>query len=228
LFAVQYTEPWYNKTASQWETVAYINRANAWEIFEPNLRQKTNAFNAMVDKAENQHEPFRKILLYIAASELAQKEELLSSFYFADVLYPLGASFFDDTRTLLSELPAKIQDKKTSSTIYVECEGDFDGSVYTAVTAVFGNANFPITKEKSKAAYTSLVTIGENVQTLSAGTFYYPTITVTIVGKTDAVASYSKSLDRVGASDAAVAKRRAYTAIANEIQKSFFDHLREG
>jgi len=228
LFAVRYTEPWYNQSAGQWETVAYIDRAEAWEIFEPNLRQKTDAFSALYNEAEKQKEPFTKILLYIEASGLAVKEELQQQLYFADALNPLGASFFGDIRAMLSEIPAKIEKNKTNAAIYVECENDYDGSVYSAVASTFSSAKFPVAKEKSNSAYTCLTVIGENIQKLSAGTFYFPTITVTINGKNGVVASFNKTLDRVGASDAAVAKRRAYTAIANEIQKSFLRQFLEG
>jgi len=228
LFAVRYTEPWYNQSANQWETVAYIDRAEAWEIFEPNLRQKTDAFSALYSEAEKQKEPFTKILLYIEASGLAVKEELPQQLYFADALNPLGALFFGDIRAMLSEILAKIEKNKTNAAIYVECENDYDGSVYAAIASTFNSAKFPVAKEKSGSVYICLAVINENSQRLSAGTFYFPTITVTINGKNGVVASFSKTLDRVGASDAAVAKRRAYTAIANEIQKSFLRQLLEG
>lgn len=228
LFAVRSTEPWYNQSASQWETAAYIDRAEAWEIFEPNLRQKTDAFSAIYNEAEKQKEPFTKIMLYIQASGLAAKEELQQQLYFADALNPLGASFFSDIRAMLSEIPAKIEKNKTNAAIYVECENDYDGSVYAAVASTFSSAKFPVAKEKSNSVYTCLAVIGENAQKLNAGTFYFPTITVTVSGKNGVVASFNKTLDRVGASDEAVAKRRAYTAIANEIQKSFLRQLLEG
>jgi hypothetical protein len=228
LFAVHYTEPWYNQSAKQWETVAYIDRGEAWEIFEPNLRQKTDAFSALYNEAEKQNDLFTKILLYIEASGLAVKEELPQQFYFADALNPLGASFFGDIRAMLSEIPAKIEKNKTNAAVYVECENDYDGSVYAAVASTFSNAKFPVAKEKSNSAYTCLAVIGENAQKLSAGTFYFPTVTITISGKNGVVASFNKTLDRVGASDAAVAKRRAYTVIANEIQKSFLRQILEG
>lgn len=228
LFAVRYTEPWYNQSAKQWETIAYIDRAEAWEILEPNLSQKTDAFSAIYNEAEKQKEPFTKILLYIEASGFADKEELQQQLYFADALNPLGASFFGDIRAMLSEIPAKIEKNKINSAIYVECENDYDGSVYNAIASIFSKAKFPVAKEKSSSVYTCLTVIGENIQKLSAGTFYFPTITVTINGKDGVVASFNKTLDRVGASDAAVAKRRAYTAIANEIQKSFLRQLLEG
>ena len=228
LFAVRYTEPWYNQSAKQWETAAYIDRAEAWEIFEPNLRQKADALSALYNEAEKQKEPFTKIALYIRASGFAVKEELPQQLYFADALNPLGASFFGDIRAILSEIPAKIEKNKTNAAIYVECENDYDGSVYAAVASAFSAAKFPVAKEKSNSAYTCLTVIGENAQKLNAGTFYFPTITVTISGKNGVIDSFNKTLDRVGASDPAVAKRRAYTAIANEIQKSFLKQLLEG
>ena len=226
LFAVNYTEPWYNQTANQWETVAYINRAEAWDIFEPRLRQKADAFRVLVEEADRQREPFTKILLYSNALSLVAAEELMEQFFFADALNPLGASFFSDTRSLISELPATIERNVANAGIYVECENDYNGSIYTAVAAVFSNAKFPVAKEKSSALYVCMVVVGENAQQLNAGTFYYPTVSITLNGRNGVVASYNNTLERIGAADANVAKRRAYDAIANEIQKSLFESLR--
>ena len=44
LFALRQSETWFNKTENQWETVAYIDRDEAWTIFEPRLIQKTAPF----------------------------------------------------------------------------------------------------------------------------------------------------------------------------------------
>jgi hypothetical protein len=74
LFAVNYTKTWYNKSSGQWEIVAYINRNEAWELYEPELKRKNDAFRAMYDEAERKNEPFQKILFYSNANNIAIKE----------------------------------------------------------------------------------------------------------------------------------------------------------
>jgi hypothetical protein len=63
------------------------------------------------------------------------------------------------------------------------------------------------------------------MQKLEAGTFYYPTLTAALTGKNGALFTYSRTLERVGAVNPDVAKRRAYNEIAGEIEKSFLEEL---
>jgi hypothetical protein len=223
LFAVRYAAPWYNKSANQWETVAYIDRDEAWKIFEPELRQKADAFNAMYQEAGLQDEAFTKILLYTKALNLASREKIASLLGFADILYPQITVSFDDTRSMISAIPANIEKLKSLSVIYIECDTDFDSTIYTALGSAFSSRGFPVAKNKASAAYICTALVAENIRKLDAGTFYYPTVTVNVSGKDGVIFTHSVTMNRVGASNADVAKRRAYTAISNEIQKSFFE-----
>jgi hypothetical protein len=227
LFAVNYTEPWYSKDVDQWQVVAYINRSEAWSLYEQELRIKTNMFNAMYKEAEFTDESFKKVLFYSNADTLASKEKLFEKLSFANILYPPGSVFFGDTRIMLSEIPSKIENLKSMSSLYIECNIDYDNSIYTAISKIFSVQGFPITKEKGQAAYTCNVLIDENEQYLNAGFFYYPTININIIHKKDVIFSFNTSLSRIGASNEDVAKKRTYAAISNEIHKSFLLEIRK-
>jgi hypothetical protein len=224
LFAVRYTEPWYNDGTGQWEAVAYIDRNEAWGIFEPNLTQKTNMFNAVYDEAERQNEPLRRILLYTKAAGIARREDILTLLQFAAYLNPAGVLLFDDTRYRLSQIAANIEKLKSSCGIFIADAG-IDPLISTAFAESLARGYFPIEKSEGNAAYICTIAIVENQQTQSAGTFYYPSVEAIISGKNGAVFAYTLSLNRVGASTPEAARRRVYTAITNEIKKNFFEEL---
>jgi hypothetical protein len=223
LFAVRQSENWFNKTQNQWETVAYIDRNEAWSIYEPQVRQKADTFRSLHQAAATNGEPMKQAFLYSSAQRLSG--ELLTLLEFAEILHPAQAAWFDDVRDALAEIPVKIEQVKSRSSIYIDCPVDFDATVSTALANSFGKQRFPIETVKGKAAYLCAASIGENIRVSDAGTFYYPTINVNITGKVGVLFSYSTTLNRIGASDPNVAKRRAYTAIANELQKSLYDEL---
>jgi hypothetical protein len=228
LFAVNYTEPWYNRSTEKWEVVAYINRIEAWTIYEPELRRKADTFNTMYKEAERQDEHFMKILFYSNANDLSIKEELLENLAFANILYPPGASFFDDTLICLSKIPSRIEGLKPLITLYIDCETDFDNSIYTVISTIFASQGFPVTKEEMQAAYFCKVSVNENEQILTAGVFYYPAINIYISNRNKVIFSYSRALNRSGASNEDIARRRTYDAISNEIQNSFLLEIRKG
>jgi hypothetical protein len=64
--------------------------------------------------------------------------------------------------------------------------------------------------------------VSENQQELEAGTFFTPTIAVTVSGPGGTLFSYSTGITRQGARNLEIARRRAYTALAAEVERSFY------
>ncbi|WP_157784182.1 hypothetical protein [Treponema primitia] len=226
LFAIHFAAPWFNKETGEWETIAYIDRDEAWEIFEPNLRQRADNFRNLCQIALSDNEVFNKILIYSSAMNSA--EDLLIAFEFARTLHPLKAGAYKDIQTTLSKLPSEIAQLKLHSMIFIECPTDLEGTVYAAFSDILSKSGFPISNKQGNAAYIVTIGISENEQILQSGIFYSPTLEVTIAGTGGSVFSYGTTFQRIGASSAAVAKRRAYTAIADMVRNSFPIELEKG
>ncbi|GHV77404.1 hypothetical protein AGMMS49942_22250 [Spirochaetia bacterium] len=180
LFALRQSETWFNKAENQWETVAYIDRDEAWTIYEPRLTQKTAPFMTAFRRAETEEDPLRQFVSFSAL----QDPELLTMLDFAQVLHPRKAQAFDDVRSA-----------------YSEC------------------------RNKAEAAKRCQAVVTENEQKMQAGTFFTPTIAVTLSGKDGVIFTYNRGITRTGAKDPAVAKRRAYIALGKALQETFWDTL---
>jgi hypothetical protein len=216
LIAVRYTESWYNQAEKRYECMAYIDRAEAWSIYEPVLRQGVEAFISLYQAAETDQEPFRQISLYSAAHREALKSlpEVSPKLSFARTLDPQAAKQFDDVFTNAASVPQKIRSAKSRSTIFIQCSSDVDGTVYSTVSKALSAEGFPVTTNKDAAAVICEVSISENRQTLPAGTFYTPSVNIIMNGKTQSLYSFSTSVDeRIGANNPDVARQRAYMAI---------------
>ncbi|GHV34578.1 hypothetical protein AGMMS4952_26980 [Spirochaetia bacterium] len=220
LFAVKYAAPWFDKGAAQWMTVGFIDRDAAWRRFQPLLEEKAGGFSGLCLEADTQEDAFTKALLYRKAGNFAIQEGVAEMLAFAFLLNPSEALFFEDVQGSLAALPAKTTRALTFCTVYVECDGDFEGRVGAALTAAFGGQGFPVVREKDAAIYQCAAKVDGNGQTLEAGTFYRPVVTVSVAGKNGAVFTWGTTLAKVGASDPNVAKGRAFSALVKEIQSS--------
>jgi hypothetical protein len=204
--------------------MAYIDRAEAWNIYEPVLRQGVEPFLSLYQAAETNPEPFRQISLYSAAQKEALKSlpEVSPKLFFARILDPKAAAPFDGFFTGASSIPQKILSAKSRSTIFIQCNSDVDGMVYSVISKVLSADGFTVTTNKNTAAVICEVNISENKQTLPAGTFYTPSVNIVMNGKTQSLYSFSASVDeRIGANNPDVARQRAYIALASKLGKTF-------
>jgi hypothetical protein len=218
LFAVRYTEAWYNDRAAEWEVLAYIDRAEAWAIYEPALRQKADAFRSLYRAAETDAQPIQQFYLYQAARGAAPELERLLDF--ARVLRPAGAAAFSDVEEAFAALAQKTAAARTGTRIYIDCPVDSEGAVYSALARAFGGLGFTVEQNKEAASAVCGVTVNENTQKLEAGTFYTPEITLNLTGKTGPLFTWSAAAQRAGAFNPDIARRRAYAALVREIEKS--------
>jgi hypothetical protein len=224
LFAVRYTDPYQNPQTGEWETLAYIDRAEAWTIYEPVLRQEAEPFLSLYRTAEAESESVRQISLYGAAHKAALEfvPDFSRELSFARILKPKAAEQFDGVITAAASVPQKISGARSRSTIFIQCNSDSDGMIYTAVSKALSAQGFPVTTNRDTAAVLCEVNISENRQTLPAGTFYTTGVNIVLNGKTQALYSFSASVDeRIGANSPDVARRRAYSAIAYKLGETF-------
>jgi hypothetical protein len=219
LFAVRYTEAWYNGRASEWEVLAYIDRAEAWAIYEPALRQKAQTFRNLYRAAEADGEPIKQFYLYQAArGSMPELERLLG---FARVLHPRKAAAFSDVSEAAAALAQKTAAARTGTRIYIDCPADSEAAVYSALARAFGGLGFTAEQDKEAASAVCEAAVNENAQKLEAGTFYTPGITVTLRGKSGTFFTWSAAAQRAGAFNPDIARRRAYAALAQRIDETF-------
>jgi hypothetical protein len=219
LFAVRYAEAWHNPAAGEWEALAYIERAEAWALYEPGLRQKAGQFESAWGAAETETESLKQLYLYSRCRVMA--EGLPALLEFAQILYPQGAARYSGLGQALAGLPQKIETARSEARIYIDCPGEFEGMLSGALGRAFGEAGRTLEKDKTLASVVCAVDVEENAQKQRDAVFYRPALTLRLQGKTETLLSWNTTAGRAGGFKPDVAKRRAWAGLVQKIEESF-------
>jgi hypothetical protein len=231
LFAVRYAQdPYRNPQTNQWETVAYIEREEAWEAFEPEAKKLGDSFLSLAREADAEEDPLKRFFALKAAERYAQSPDYTRTVAFGQLLAPARMNAaFAEPRAAESELAQKIDAARREATVFVDCPLDSDALVTSALTKALGAEGFAAAKTREDAAEICLASVTEGARTDSSGiTAYFPSVTITLAGKSgEALFSCSIAAERQAAMTAEVAKRRAYTALAQAVTDNFSKELNE-
>ncbi|MDR0411728.1 MAG: hypothetical protein LBH75_07125, partial [Treponema sp.] len=223
LFAVRYAEPWLNPATKTWETAAYIDRAEAWAIFEPRLASQTAPFMALYQAAEADAEPMRRYLCYRGA---AARADLSAYLDFAQTLNPARAGAFSPVRDALGALAQRLNQARLEASVYIDCPVDLNGAIRAALTKALSAEGFPVTGDRDAAGAVCSATVNEGAERREVGTFYNPELVLIISDKTgNALASMTLKGPRQSAIGPDIARRRGYTALAAEVEAAFHDEF---
>ena len=223
LFAVHYTKPRFDKKQKQYEVTAYIDREEAWRIYEPKIEDSVQSFEQFYSNAISQSDNLSKIIGLSRASKEAKRGELIKKLDFALILNPDRAEKYSETRNKISDIEAAIRKLAKNCSVSVKVSSDHEERISKSVKESFSKLGIKNLTEN--AEYLCSVEISENVQSLPAGTFFTPSFTIQIEKMGEVIYSVSRQLKKIGAKNEAVAKQRAFSAVAGEIQKSLQSEL---
>jgi hypothetical protein len=227
LVALRYAEdPWFDPAAGVWETVAFIDREEAWTVYEPEAAKVRDRLLALSAAAEAEAEPFSRALRFSVAAIYGESAEFGAIRGFAQALYPAKAQvLFGDTDRLLAALPERIYSARQSAAVFIDCPADLDGLIYRAAAEALGTAGFPVEGNRNAASSVCLIRVDQGEQKMESGIFYTPSLTGTVNGRSGAVFLFTAKAPRQGAVNPDVAKRRAYTALAAALGEAFSGEL---
>ncbi|AEF86345.1 hypothetical protein TREPR_3856 [Treponema primitia ZAS-2] len=222
LFAVRYAEAWFNKAEKQWETTAYIDRAEAWAIYEPRFQKQAEALRGLYQAAETEGDLFKKALLWGVTNRYAQSADFEAAYSFGQILNSAKMNVvFSVVRSNTASLPQKIDNARRNADVYIDCPVDFESLIVNAFSRALISEGFPVAKTRAGAAAVCTITVDEGMQKRELGIFYYPSLQAVFTGSSGALFTYNASAGSASAVTPDVAKRRAYTALAEQVQKSF-------
>lgn len=223
LFAVHYTKPKFDKKQKQYEVTAYIDREEAWRIYEPKIEDSVQCFEQFYSNAISQSDNLSKIIGLSRASKEAKQSELIKKLDFAMILNPDRAEKYDGTRNKIADIEVTIRKLAKNCSVSVKISSDYEERVSKSVKEIFSKIGIKTLNEN--AEYLCSVEISENTQSLPAGSFFTPSFTIQIEKFGEVIYSASKQLKKIGAKNESVAKQRAFSVVAGEIQKSLQSEL---
>ena len=223
LFGIRYAaDAWYSRNAKEWRTVAYIERAEAWAVYEPDFRRQAAAFDGLYAAAEAETDPFKKALRFIAAGNFARSAEFENANLFGQILFPerMNAGFAA-VRERIAAIPQKTDEARRNAAVYIDCPVDFESLLANAFASRFSALGFPVTKARNAAAAVCAVTVDEGMQKRDIGIFYFPSLRAAVSGSSGALFAFSAGGERASAVTPDVAKRRANQSLADAVTRTF-------
>jgi hypothetical protein len=178
------------------------------------------------EKAEKASDPVRRYYLYDRASGLVTPD-MQNALNFAEALAPSHSGELKPIREALASLSGNIETAKAAIAIYIKCDDDPDGIITAAVSEAFSSHGFKTVESEGLSSNLCGLSIKPNKQTLEAGTFYAPSLALTLYGSGGAIFSWNTSVDREGAFNPVIAKRRAWTDMADKIAQGLWKDFDE-
>jgi hypothetical protein len=223
LFGLRYApDAFYHNAEKQWLTVAYLDRAEAWAVYEPRFKKQADTFRSLYRAAESEGDPFKKALRWRTAARYAQSADFEAANSLGQILYPARMNAaFSAVRGEIAALPQKTAEARGNAGVYIDCPVDFESLIANALSRALAAEGFPVAKTRAGAAAVCAVTVDEGMQKRDLGIFYFPSLRAVFSGASGALFTYTASAGSVNAVSPDVAKRRAYRALEAQIQKTF-------
>jgi hypothetical protein len=227
LSTVRYADDaWKDPATGEYVSVAYLNREEAWAAAYPQAKNAADTLSSFYYKAEEYGaergaDPFTLALRYGEAQQYAAGEEFSAMRVFAQILDAQRADeLFVEADIAHAALPERTVNARRQASVYLDCPLDLDGLVSNAAAAAFGEAGFPVARERRSAAAVCVIRVNEGRQTLASGTFYYPELAGEVSGRAGPVFSFTAKAERQAAINQDLARRRAYTALAQALRET--------
>jgi len=223
LFAVRHApDAYFDRRQGEWVAVAYIDRAEAWRIHGPRLRQQTESFARLFEAAGGETDPFRRALRYTAAQDFARSPDFQNADGMGQLLFPARMDAeFADARAMLAALPQRVAAARMNAPVFIYVPQDLESIVQGAFSRRFAALGFPVTNDRAAAAAICLVTVEEGRRQGGIGVSYFPQVSATITSPVGALFTFSAEGGQQAAANPDLARRRAYQALADIVLERF-------
>ena len=224
LFALETTQPYYLEREGKWYCCAYINRKDAWNQYEPLVRDQKNTFYSIFNLAADEKDPLEKIKISSKAQN--NSELFLGCLYRASMFSKQKTDeAFGNDRKLIASIPGLIQKQKNACVMKIKVQGDFGNIVSSQINQIFSDLGFALTENESKAFYIIDGNISYNEIVQDDLIVYYPSIKVNVKSADNSVFVYENKLNQIMSYNEAKAKKIACEQISsllnNELGKDF-------
>ena len=225
LFALETEEPYFLSRENKWYCCAHINRKDAWNQYEPLVRDNKNSFYSIFELAKETKEPLERIKIY-SQTETAS-EIFLASLYRATMLSKkLTDEAFAQDRAVIASIPGLVQKEKNNCVMCVKTQGDFGGTISSAVNQVFSQIGFTTSDNEEKSYYIVETVVDYNEVKENDLFVYFPSVKLIVKSQQKTLYVYENKLDRVLSYNESKAKKSACDGIAELLQSELADDFK--
>jgi hypothetical protein len=219
LFAVAHTLPWFDKSLNRYICCSYIDRKEAWKIYESTVIQAQKNFLSLYKAADDEADPLKRCILLQNCKPSA--EEYTKVLDFAHILYDSGEKIYTADRDKISSIDKELNETRMNAVMHVIVKNDKEGAVDRKLSSLLSNEGYMFSDREY--AYIVQAVIETNKTKYADSVTADPGITVTINNGTETVFSYSKNLPRISGFLQAetLVDKKIYSAVEKELDASF-------
>ena len=225
LFALETEEPYFLKRENKWYCCAHINRRDAWNQYEPLVRDNKNAFYSIYSLANQTEEPLERIKIY-SQSQIAA-DVFVGSLYRATMFSKtLTDQAFAQDRALVASIPGLVQKEKNNCIMCIKTKDDFGGTLSSAVNSIFGQMGFTTSDNEEKSYYIVETAVDYNELKEDELFVYNPSVKVSVKSNNKTLYVYENKLEQVLSYNQAKAKKTVCQGFAELLQKELADDFK--
>ncbi|WP_296332286.1 hypothetical protein [uncultured Treponema sp.] len=221
LFDVRKTAPWFNRERKQYICCAYINRNDAWNVYERIVRDSRDKFRQLYDAAVLEEEPLRKLRV-LDKCDIPSKD-FIAKLENARLIMPGKEDVFLSDRKIAEGLELDKKTAKENCVVYIESKNDEKGQLLRNVSSIISKTGFAVSSKKTEAAYNVIINLEYGLIAHGETVTASPSLTVKMKTNKRDVWTYTRNLTKQSGFTAAEAlvKRKILNSAENEIKKDF-------
>ena len=223
LFAVKHTNPWFSKENRQYICCSFIDREEAWKVYESRVLQAEKNFLTSYKTALEEKDPLKRLFLLSKSSLPAEEySEVLS---FAHALSPKNSASYERDRDIIAKIPADMEKARLAASMKIIVSGDSDSLAERTVTQILSSKGFIL--KSSAAAYEVLVNVQPGKQYHQQSITAVPGVSVEITNGEESIFSYAKTLERqTGFIEAETfVDKKIYQAVEKELKSTLSSEI---
>ena len=216
LFCVRYTTAWADPKSKKVFVCAFIDRKEAWDLITQKMKGLEDKCNQLSKLADNEKEPFKKLLLLTKVRPLYS--EYSGLYEKAVALFPKRGQQFESFIRKMDGYMNELMLLKSSTAIQVKIAGDNGNSIYTKLSELLTRNGFLIS---SDGRYQLSATVNWNEAKLNEVYSAYPNIKIVITGNGRTFASFNGECEKVAAYNLESMQRSAIFRLEELLEESF-------
>ncbi len=215
---VQFTSPWFNQYQSKYVILAYIDRANAAEIYKSKINNNILLIDSLHSSAKNNDNLFYKYRDLKKALIIGKlTEELIKS---AVVVDSRQANLYSKEISYIRNIEKDFSYYRSKITFNVEVKSDREGRIKRKLLQIIEEQNYITTSGRGE--YSIICSINCSEEKYDSGLFVRAGVTVKILDKkNNSLFSYNKTLPRNGHKTL----EGAYSVTFREIEKDLENYF---
>lgn len=196
LFAVHYTQSYYNKKQKKYSVCAYINRAEAFNIISQKISSNERIFSQKTKLAKKENEDFRKIM--ILSDALSKEDEINALYEYAIVIDLQKAQSFDNFISQVNETKITLFELKQKNPVSVFSSGDCSAQIKSIISEILVENGFVISRNADyEITANSSFNIAEQITDQNKIFSCKPMVSVLIEGKNRTISTCVLSTEKI-------------------------------